>query len=58
MARGRVRETRVTALDPSNWIVSTSMLGGVTATYVYSVIPAGDGAEITLEAECKATGFW
>ena len=57
-ARGKARETRVTALEPGKLIALTSTQGGVTATYTYSVAPVGDGAEVTLKAVCEATGFW
>ncbi|MEE8272238.1 MAG: SRPBCC family protein [Alphaproteobacteria bacterium] len=57
MARGKQRETRVTALDPGKRIALTSTQGGVTATYTYSATPAGDGTEVTLKAVCNATGF-
>ena len=30
----------------------------MTATYEYTVAPAGDGTEITLKAVCKAEGLW
>jgi uncharacterized protein YndB with AHSA1/START domain len=57
-ARGKERETRITALVPGKQIALTSTQGGVTAIYTYSVIPAGDGSEVTLEAVCIATGLW
>jgi len=58
MARGKERETRVTALEPGRRIALTSTQGGVTATYAYSLAPAGDGTEATLEAVCEAKGAW
>lgn len=57
-ARGKERETRVTTLDPGKQIGLTSTQGGVTATYTDSVTPAGDATKVTLQAVCKATGFW
>jgi len=57
-ARGKERETRVTALEPGKQIALTSTQGGVTAVYTYSLAPAGDGTEVTLNAMCEATGFW
>ena len=57
-ARGKQRETRVTALAPGRRIALTSTQGGVTATYAYSVARAGDGTEMTLDAVCEATGLW
>ena len=57
-ARGKERETRVTALDPGKRIALTSTQGGVTATYTYVVEPAGNGTEVTLDAVCEAAGVW
>lgn len=57
-ARGKERESRVTALDAGKRIALTSTQGGVTATYTYGLAPAGDGTEVTLEAVCDATGAW
>ncbi len=57
-ARGKLRETRVTALVPGKRIALTSTQGGVTATYTYSVAPTGDGTEVVLDAVCEATGLW
>jgi len=57
-ARGKDRETRVTALEKGKRLALTSKQGGVTATYEYLLAPVPDGAEITLNARCKATGFW
>ena len=37
VARGKERETRVTALDSGKMIALTSTQGGVTATYTYSL---------------------
>ena len=57
-ARGKEHESEVTALEPGKRIALTSTQGGVTATYVYSLAPAGNDTEVSLNAECKATGFW
>lgn len=57
-SRGRERESHVTALEPGKQIALTSTQGGVTATYTYSLASAGDGTEVTLNAVCRATGFW
>jgi len=57
-ARGKQRETRVTDFDSGKRIALTSTQGGVTATYTYSVAPAGGGTEMTLNAVCDATGLW
>jgi uncharacterized protein YndB with AHSA1/START domain len=58
IARGKERETQVTALDPGQRIALTSTQGGVTATYTYALAPAGQGTQITLEAVCTAAGLW
>ena len=42
-ARGKERETRVTAFEPGRQIALTSTQGGVTATYSYALAPDGDG---------------
>ncbi len=57
-ARGKEHESEVTALEPGKRIALTSTQGGVTATYVYSLAPAGNNTEVTLNAVCEATGFW
>ncbi|MCP4327238.1 MAG: hypothetical protein GY791_02215 [Alphaproteobacteria bacterium] len=57
-ARGKMRQSRVTALDRGERIALTSTQGGVTATYTYSLVPVGAGTETTLHAVCEATGLW
>ena len=57
-ARGKDRESEVTALKPGKRIALTSTQGGVTATFIYSLAPAGESTAVTLNATCKATGFW
>ncbi len=57
-ARGKERESEVTALEPGRRIALTSTQGGVTATDVYSLAPIGNSTEVTLNAVCEATGFW
>lgn len=57
-SRGKERETQVTALEPGTRIALTSTQGGVTATYTYTLVPSGEGAELTLDARCRATGLW
>ena len=57
-ARGKARESRVTALEKGKRLALTSTQGGVTATYEYSLVPVADGAEVTLNAKCEATGVW
>lgn len=57
-ARGKERETSVSKLDPGKKIALTSIQRGITATYFYSVRPDGDGAEVSLDARCQASGLW
>lgn len=57
-ARGKLRETCVTTLDPGKVIALTSAQGGVTATYTYAVIPSGSGTDLRLQAVCEASGLW
>ena len=57
-ARGKERESHVTALEPDKRIALTSTQGGITATYTYTLTPIGDSTEVTLTAACEATGFW
>ena len=57
-ARGRARETRVSAFEPGRMVALTSSQGGITATYTYKVRPDGDGSEVSLDAECSAAGLW
>ncbi len=57
-ARGKERESRVTALEPGRRIALTSTQGGVTAIYTYTLGRDGDGTEVTLEAVCRAAGAW
>ena len=58
VARGKERETRVTALDSGKMIALTSTQGGVTATYTYSLESENNRTLIKLDAVCEATGFW
>lgn len=57
-ARGKDRESRVTALEDTKKLALTSTQGGVTATYEYVLTPAPDGTDIMLNASCEATGYW
>ncbi len=57
-ARGRERESKITAWDPCRRIALTSTRGGITATYEYSLSPASGSTQLTLEAACQARGFW
>lgn len=58
MSRGKQRESRITAFEPDRKLALTSTQGGVTATYAYSLAPMGDGTQVTLDADCRATGLW
>ncbi len=57
-ARGKDRETCVTALEKGKRLALTSTQGGVTATYEYLLSPVSEGAEVTLNARCEAKGVW
>ncbi len=57
-ARGKDREASVTVLEEARRFALTSTQGGVTATYEYVLAPIPDGAEVTLNARCNATGMW
>ena len=57
-SRGHVHHAVVTDFVPGQKIALTSTQGGVTATYVYCVLPSGRGATITLDATCTAQGYW
>lgn len=57
-ARGKARETRVTAFEAGRLMALTSTQGGVTATYTYALAPSGSGTDVTLKAVCRASGVW
>lgn len=57
-SRGKERESHVTAFEPGKLIALKSTQGGVTATYTYCLVSAGDGTQVRLNAVCRATGFW
>ena len=57
-ARGKARETHVTAYEPGRLIALTSTQGGVTATYTYTLESAGGGTKVALDAVCEAAGLW
>ena len=57
-ARGKARESRITAYEPDRRLALTSTQGGVTATYEYTLSPAGNGTDIKLNAVCEASGLW
>lgn len=57
-ARGKDRTSTITALDPGRSLTLTSVQGGVTADYVYTVAPSGDGTTVTLAADVRTRGLW
>jgi carbon monoxide dehydrogenase subunit G len=54
--RGKERMGQIAALDPGRSITLRSIQGGVTADYVYTCAPRGDGTRVSLVAECRMTG--
>lgn len=57
-ARGAERSSILVGWQPPRTMVLQSRQGGVTATYAYSIAPAGDGARVTLRADCAMRGAW
>ncbi|TDC53576.1 hypothetical protein E1212_05220 [Jiangella ureilytica] len=57
-ARGKDRTSTITALDPGRSLTLTSVQGGVTADYAYSVDPSGGGTAVTLTADVRTRGWW
>ena len=47
---------QIGALDPGRSITLRSSQGGVTADYVYTCTPYGDGTRVSLVADCRMTG--
>lgn len=56
-ARGAERTTKITAWEPGHKMALTSQQGGMTATYLYSVISKGEKTAVSLDATCEASGF-
>jgi carbon monoxide dehydrogenase subunit G len=54
--RGKERTGQIAALDPGRSFTVRSVQGGVTADYVYTVAPQGDGTRVALVADCRMTG--
>jgi carbon monoxide dehydrogenase subunit G len=54
--RGKERSGKIAALDPGRSITLRSVQGGVTADYVYTCAPNGDGTQVRLVADCRLTG--
>ena len=57
-ARGKVHESRISALVANKKLGLTSTQGGVTAVYLYELAPVNEGTQVTLSAGCEAVGFW
>jgi carbon monoxide dehydrogenase subunit G len=55
-ARGRERTGQIAALEPGRSITLRSIQGGVTADYVYTCAPRGEGTRVSLVADCRITG--
>jgi hypothetical protein len=55
-ARGKDRTSTITALEPGRAVTLTSVQGGVTADYVYTCEPVGDGTRATLVADVCTSG--
>jgi uncharacterized protein YndB with AHSA1/START domain len=59
-ARGKDRTSTITAVVPGRSLTLTSVQGGVTADYAYTVAPSseGDGTTVTLAADVRTRGWW
>lgn len=57
-ARGKDRTSTITALDPGRSLTLTSVQGGVTADYAYTVAPTPNGTAVTLTADVTTRGVW
>ena len=55
-ARGKERTGQIAALDPGRSITLRSMQSGVTADYVYTCGPHGEGTRVSLVADCRISG--
>ena len=54
--RDKQRTGQIAAVDPGRSITLRSIQGGVTADYVYTCAPLGDGTRMRLVAMCSITG--
>lgn len=57
-SRGAERGSTITLWEPPKRLTLRSKQGGVTADYVYTLEPEGSGTRLTLQAECRMSGFW
>lgn len=57
-ARGKDRSSTITALDPGRSLTLTSVQGGVTADYTYTLTPTSTGTSVDLAADVRTTGVW
>lgn len=55
---GREREIEIVAWEPNHRLTLSSVEGGVSASYEYTLRARGNRTEIVLRAECSATGLW
>ncbi len=55
-ARGKERESEITAVVAGSEVSLTSRQGPVSATYTYSRAPEGSGARMRLVADCEIRG--
>ena len=55
--RGKERETRIAAWQPTSAFAIASEEGGVSAVYRYDLEPVGGRTRVTLDARCQARGF-
>ena len=55
-ARGKERESEITAVAPGRKVSLTSRQGPVSATYTYTCTPDGRGTCLRLVADCRIRG--
>ena len=56
-ARGKLRQSHITALEEGRRVALTSRQGPVTATYTYWCDPDGTGTRVRLSADCAMRGW-
>lgn len=56
LARGKQRESEITAVAPGRQVSLTSRQGPVCATYTYTCAPDGHGTRLRLVADCEIRG--
>jgi uncharacterized protein YndB with AHSA1/START domain len=57
-ARGKVRTSTISAVEPGRSVTLDSVQGGVTARYRYHLDPSGDTTTARLTADVAAAGLW